>query len=60
LANEKPQLIGIQVLCALLSFLNLHSNSPDFTGSLPKIHAISWSPDFYQILSVFQNIQEIS
>jgi hypothetical protein len=23
-----------------------HSNSPDFTGSLPKIHAISRSPDF--------------
>jgi hypothetical protein len=26
---------------------------------LPKIHAISWSPDFYQILPIFQNIQEI-
>ena len=37
-----------------------HSNSPDFTGSLPKIHAISLSPDFYQILPIFQNIQEIS
>ena len=37
-----------------------HSNSPDFTGSLPKFHAISWSPDFYQILPIFQNIQEIS
>ena len=36
------------------------SNSPDFTGSLPKIHAISWSPDFYEILPIFQNIQEIS
>jgi hypothetical protein len=39
---------------------NRHSNSPDFTGSLPKIHAISWSPDFYEILPIFQNIQEMS
>jgi hypothetical protein len=34
-----------------------HSNSSDFTGSLLKIHTISWSPDFYQILS--QNVNQV-
>lgn len=30
-----------------------HSNSPDFSGSLLKIPAISQSPGFYPILPIF-------
>jgi hypothetical protein len=57
--NFDMQIIFTMTTYCIMAFCR-HSNSPDFTGSLPKIHTISWSPDFYQILPIFQNIREIS
>jgi hypothetical protein len=49
--------ISVAAICYVQNEVGItfrHSNSPEFSGSLPEINAISGSPNFYQILPIFE------